>query len=344
MAEGLRSRLESEAIEFGSNDLLRRARRTIFLAVMRPFQYHQGQREVQREANSIECADKLSTWVGPVVRFASIADLIVLASPDGATIRIGAVSGPPPLVDAHEAGEEIILDLPADLGRQLPAGRRCGGIVINPAEARRSRVSGILADAGDHLELQCRLAFTNCRKYMTPTRTAGGPRHVGPREAIAVGLDDRWIQEVVSGGETAFLVTTTPDGGADVSHRGGQPGFLHFDPATGVIEWTEYLGDGMFVSTGNLRADDQFALVVLDLTTGDAARLDGTAGYTNVRQDRKARVDALIQAGEPFPVQGRIAGVVRSAHRLVGFCLPRTRAAAATRITSADSTQVQHPQ
>ena len=311
---------------------------------MQPFRYHEGQRAVQREANSVVCADKLSTWVGPVVQFATIADLIVLASPDGAAIRIGAVSGPAPLATARETGDEIIVELPRQLRRQLPAGRPCGGIVINPAEARRSRVSGVLHDAGSHLELHCRLAFTNCRKYMTATKSTGPERHVGPVDTVPLGLDDPWIREVVSRGETAFLVSRTPDGGADVSHRGGQPGFLHFDPATGAIGWTEYLGDGMFVSTGNLRISDQFALVVLDFDSGDAARLDGEAQYSNVREDRKARVDALIQAGEPFPVQGRINALVHSAHRLVGFCLPRTRVAARSRITSADSTQVQHPQ
>ena len=106
---------------------------------MQPFRYHEGQRAVQREANSVVCADKLSTWVGPVVQFAGIADLIVLASPDGSDIRMGTVSGPPPLATAREAGEEIILELPRQLLGQLPAERRCGGIVINPAEARRSR-------------------------------------------------------------------------------------------------------------------------------------------------------------------------------------------------------------
>lgn len=311
---------------------------------MQPFRYHEGQRAVQREANSIICADKLSTWVGPVTQYVSIADLIVLASPDGADLRVGAVSGPPPLAAARETGEEIVVELPRELLHQLPAERPCGGIVINPADARRSRISGVLTDTGDHLELECGLAFTNCRKYMAPTQSTGAQRHVGPAESISVGLDDPWIRQVVSQGETAFLVSLTPDGSADVSHRGGQPGFLHFDPVTGTINWTEYLGDGMFVSTGNLRVNGRFALIVLDLERGDAARLDGEAHYANIREDRKARVDALIQAGEPFPVQGRMTGVVHSAHRLVGFCLPRTRVASRARITSADTTQVQHPQ
>ena len=85
---------------------------------MQPFRYHEGQRAVQREANSMICADKLSTWVGPVAQYVSIADLIVLASPDGADLRVGAVSGPPPLAAAREAGEKIIVELPRELLHQ----------------------------------------------------------------------------------------------------------------------------------------------------------------------------------------------------------------------------------
>ena len=311
---------------------------------MQPFRYHDAQRAIQREANSIQCADKLSTWVGPVAEFAAVADLIVLASQGDAGLRIAAVSGPAPLAVARDTGDEIIIELPRSLLAVLPAGRPGGGIVIKPALARRSRLSGVLHDTGSQVELRCSLAFTNCRKYMTPTASTGTVRHVGPTTAHPMALSDPWAVATVSRGETAFLVTTTPDGGADVSHRGGQPGFLHFDPATGSIQWTEYLGDGMFVSTGNLRASGRFALVVLDFDSGDALRLSGVAEYTNVRADRKARVDALIQAGEPFPVQGRVTGEIQTAERLAGFCLPRVRVPARSRVTSVDTTEVQHPQ
>ncbi len=311
---------------------------------MEPFSYHEGQRTVQREANSVSCADKLATWVGPVAEFASIADLIVMASLVADGFHVVALSGPAPLVRAREDGASIVVDFPAALGVHLPVGAAAGGIVINPAQARRSRIAGVLVDDGRGLTIRCRVGFTNCRKYMTPTVSSGDSVHVGPVERQAIALDDPRTVAILAAAETAFLVTATPDAVADVSHRGGQPGFLRYQAASATIEWTEYLGDGMFVSTGNLRADGRFALLVLEFGTGDALRLDGEALYTNIRADRKERVDALIQAGEPFPVQGRMTAIVRRAERLVGFTHPRIRVARKERITSADSTQVQHPQ
>lgn len=59
---------------------------------MKSFRYHEGQRAVQHEANSIQCADKLSRWVGPVAAFTAIADLIILASPEETGIRSGATA------------------------------------------------------------------------------------------------------------------------------------------------------------------------------------------------------------------------------------------------------------
>jgi hypothetical protein len=311
---------------------------------MRPFDYHSGQRDVQREANSVACADKLATWVGPVSSYAVEADLIVLASIRGDELDVAALSGPPPLVQSATHDGSIAITAPLALAERLDVRAPWGGIVINPATARRSRVSGQPVRTDTGIELPCSVAFTNCRKYMTPTSSTGDGTHVGTSSRDALAFDDPWIATTCAAGETAFLVTCTPAGVADVSHRGGPPGFLRFDAESPSLAWTEYLGDGMFVSTGNVRADARFAMVVLDFESGDALRLDGAAQYRNVRVDRRERVDALLQAGEPFPVQGRMDAVLQSAWRLRGFTHPRVRVERRARITSIDTTAVQHPQ
>lgn len=311
---------------------------------MQPFSYHNGQREIQREANSVLAADKLSTWVGPVSTYAIEADLIVLACDTNDALHIAALSGPAPLATANETDGDITVSMPEELTRVLSIDRPWGGIVINPATARRSRVAGIPTQHGARVQLPCTVAFTNCRKYMTPTSSTGTTAHVGPTTQQLLAHDDPFVVELATRCETAFLVTTTPDGVADVSHRGGPPGFLRLDVANRLVTWTEYLGDGMFVSTGNIRQSPRFALVLLDYVTGDALRLDGEARYTNVRRDRRERVDALLQAAEPFPVQGKMEATIQRASRLVQFTHPRVRVERRTRITSTDTTDVQHPQ
>lgn len=311
---------------------------------MQPLQYHHGQRGVQEEANCTMAADRLATWVGPVVEYAQGADLVVLASFDQQSLHVGVISGPPPLVAAVESGDLITIDAPSALIDRLPTRHAWGGIVINPATARRSRISGTPEVVAAGVRLTCPVAFTNCRKYILASRSLGTHTHVGPASTLPCATDDEWVVRTIANGEMAFLVSVTPDGVADVSHRGGPVGFLRYDASALHLEWTEYLGDGMFVSVGNVRATPQMALLVLDLDSGDALMLTGRGRYTNVRTDRHARVDALVQAGEPFPVQGALHMDVARAERLVAFCWPRERLTHRERITSADTTAVQHPQ
>ncbi len=316
---------------------------------MQPFHYHDGQRDVQREANSVAGADKLSTWVGPVAAYAAEADLIVLASLVAGDLRIAALSGPAPLVSVTVHGDDIALSLPRELEAHLTIDAPWGGIVINPATARRSRIAGTptrtdRAGTDGSITLPCRVAFTNCRKYMTPTSSVGNARHIGAVAETECSATDAWIANALLHAETAFLVTATPEGVADVSHRGGEPGFLRFDASRNTLSWTEYLGDGMFVSTGNVRQRARTALIALDFASGDAVRIDGTAQYTNVRSDRHERIDALLQSTQPFPMQGRMELIIDGAARLTRFTLPRARVARRARISSADSTAVQHPQ
>ncbi|GEM_PF-1370679 len=311
---------------------------------MQRYHYHPGQRAVQAEANSGACADNLSTWVGPVADFALVADLVVMASTDDRQLRVGALSGPAPLIDASELNGDITITLPSQLADVCGDEHVWGGIVMNLAQARRCRVAGMPVRKGDHIEIQCQTAFTNCRKYMAPTASAGRQARVGPSRVEALAFGNVWIAQTLNTAETAFLISASPSGVADASHRGGFPGFLRYDDVTHTIAWTDYLGDGMFVSMGNVRSNSACVLIVLELDTGDALRLDLDATYTNLRADRPERVEVLLQADEPYPVQGRVVALINRAERLVEFCYPRKRADKTQAITSEDTRAVQHPQ
>jgi hypothetical protein len=66
---------------------------------------------------------------------------------------------------------------------------------------------------------------------MAPSCALVPERHTGPDAAEPLALDDPWLAAVVARAETAFLASISPDGGPDVAHRGGPPGFLTLDPA-----------------------------------------------------------------------------------------------------------------
>jgi predicted pyridoxine 5'-phosphate oxidase superfamily flavin-nucleotide-binding protein len=307
-----------------------------------PLQYHAAQIEVQEEANTRPVAEMLANWAGPVQEFASVADLIVLATADlDGRLHFATACGQAPLV---EAVGPTALRLLGPVAPFEAAEALVGGLAINLGQRRRVRLNGRLRREGGTCLLEAQEAFVNCRKYIAPSVAVDVEPHVGPIDSSHVGLDDPWLAGVLSKAETAFLASVAPDGQPDVSHRGGPPGFLRLDVEQKRLTWPEFVGDGMLKSAGNVRATSQATLLVLDLQTGDAVELAGDATYRTLRTAREARSDALEQHRDPFPIQGQIDLSIKEARRLTGMIHARRRIAKAEKMTSCSPIDDQYPQ
>lgn len=305
--------------------------------------YHSGQIEVQTEANTRRVADMLAAWVGPVGEFCRTADMIVLATADDAQrLAFFALSGEAPIVDVTGPAS-VLLRLDAGQGPSPDGAIACGGLAIGLAVARRARLNGTLTRTDDGLLLQASEAFTNCRKYVAPSTPLEKARHTGPDSRTGLAVTDSRIAAILAAAETAFLASVSPEGGIDVSHRGGPPGFLRWDGSS-ALDWDEYVGDGMLKSAGNIRSNGRFSLLVPDMATGDAVELSGVARVEMVQRDKRPRTDSLLQHAEDFPVQGAMSCEVAAAFYLRGVTHPRQRIEKRQRITSASTTNEQAPQ
>jgi hypothetical protein len=309
---------------------------------MPPLTYHHGQVAVQNEANTRPLADHLAHWVGPVAEFAHDADMFLLAAPaDDGALHFTALSGPAPLVEV--AGPATLrMAFPGPGPRPAPG--RVGGLAINLGLARRARINGSLAGRGGGLELEADETFTLCRKYMAPSLSRGSEPHSGPTACEALEFDDPDLARLLARAETSFLASISPDGGPDVAHRGGPPGFLEFDGGTHTLTWPEFVGDGVFKSAGNVRATGRLTLLVVDIESGDGVELVGHGGYTNVRTQRSARLDPLVQFRDHYPLQGTMTCTIVRAVRLRGLMHPRARIEKALKVTSRSTVDDQAPQ
>lgn len=79
----------------------------------------------------------------------------------------------------------------------------------------------------------------------------------------------------VESADTFFLATVHAHG-ADASHRGGNPGFVHA-PSPHELHWRDYPGNSMFLTLGNLEADPRAGLLFLDWVSGSVLQLTGRA-------------------------------------------------------------------
>ncbi|MCI0447449.1 pyridoxamine 5'-phosphate oxidase family protein, partial [bacterium] len=76
--------------------------------------------------------------------------------------------------------------------------------------------------------------------------------------------------------DTFFIASHHKDGGADASHRGGNPGFIQvLDKNT--LRFPDYTGNTMFQTLGNISVNPNCGLLFIDFERGASLQLAGTA-------------------------------------------------------------------
>src|SRR4051812_42182047 len=170
--------------------------------------------------------------------------------------------------------------LPGDpLGQALAAGNPVGLLGIELPTRRRNRMNGhIVARDEAGFAVHVRESFGNCPQYIQRrdyALFAPGSGAVDPFTALS-----EEPAPLVRTADTMFVASAAAreDGkfSVDVSHRGGQPGFLGVD-AHGAIVVPDFRGNGFFQTIGNLLAFPRAGLLVPDFATGDLLQVTGEA-------------------------------------------------------------------
>jgi predicted pyridoxine 5'-phosphate oxidase superfamily flavin-nucleotide-binding protein len=309
-----------------------------------PITFHAGQVEVQTEANSRPAAEMLAERIGRrserTLSFYAAADLVVLATADEAgVLRFAALSGEAPLLTPVD---DETLRLPeGTVG--LDDGAKVGGLAIDLRDRRRARVNGLIRIERTSVYLRAAEELINCRKYIAPSVALQSGFRCGPSEREPIDIRDDRVQTLLAHGETAFLASVSPSGLPDVSHKGGPPGFLHYNPEAALLTWPELIGNGMLKSAGNVRATGTVSLLTLNVDSGDALALTGRGEYrTELRYD-EPRESGLWASDHDFPTQGVMTVQVESAALLSGMILPRRRIESEDKVTACSPIEDQVP-
>ncbi|PYE20370.1 hypothetical protein C7410_11760 [Paraburkholderia silvatlantica] len=154
-------------------------------------------------------------------------------------------------------------------------GARIGGLGIQPHTRRRNRVNGVIqAVDGGVVTLAVKQSFGNCAKYINgrePAFAGNAPAHATVEHAQALSAEDRAL---IARADVFFLASANLDdaagaaGGADVSHRGGMPGFVRIDDVRTLIA-PDFSGNQFFNTIGNLLRDSRAGLLFVDFAHGD---------------------------------------------------------------------------
>lgn len=248
--------------------------------------YHAGELEVQRRMGQAEIAVRVGRMIRTEIPAAAAAFLaeqpmVVLAATDDAgRVWASLVTGPAGFVHADDDHTIVVDALPVpgdplhDVVRR--PGQQVGMIAIEPQTRRRMRVNGVAQPTDDGLRIHPDQVYSNCPKYIS-RRHIDGVAEETHRPAVrhADVLDER-LQRVVARTDTFFIGSADPDGNADASHRGGNPGFLQV-LSPNRLRWPDYRGNSMFMTLGNISANPRAGLLIPDWQTGTTLQLTGSA-------------------------------------------------------------------
>jgi predicted pyridoxine 5'-phosphate oxidase superfamily flavin-nucleotide-binding protein len=248
--------------------------------------------------------------------FAQLPTLLIGSVDAAGRPWASALIGQPVFLRATDARHLRIDTLPSSddpFAAHLAIGAPVGVLGLEPATRRRNRMNGrVAAVSSGGFEVEVDQCFGNCAQYIqarTPQQVAIGPtsaRHLGaqldaPARALVEGADTLFIASAASAS-----ALEARNGGVDVSHRGGKPGFVRVEDLNGatVLSWPEFTGNFFFNTLGNLILHPHAGLLFVDHDSGDVLQLTGRAEVT----DDGAELRSFI--GARFMVQAQVRSAV----------------------------------
>jgi ferredoxin-NADP reductase/predicted pyridoxine 5'-phosphate oxidase superfamily flavin-nucleotide-binding protein/ferredoxin len=248
--------------------------------------FHDGELEVQQRTGvraQVAGASGLRDFMPDQHRqfFGELPFFFIGALDDAGQPWASLLIGAPGFIASPDA-RTLVIDaapLPGDpLAGMLRPGRPLGGLGLAPATRRRNRVNGTIEAADAHgIRLAVTQSFGNCPQYIQARAHTAVAARAEPlvRRAATLSPDDRAL---IARADTFFIASANmgeQDGGArgaDVSHRGGRPGFVRIDDAR-TLTTPEFIGNFFFNTLGNLVRDARAGLLFIDFDSGDLLQL-----------------------------------------------------------------------
>lgn len=163
------------------------------------------------------------------------------------------------------------------LAENLRPGAEVALLGVQLHTRRRNRMIGVVGGtSADGFTIEVRQTLGVCPQYIQgrePEFTSD-PLKPQPRPIHRSEHLDAVCQDIIAAADTYFVASVDPreeDGvtrGADVSHRGGRPGFVRVDDET-TLTAPDFVGNFIFNTLGNWLIDDRGGLLFIDFEKGD---------------------------------------------------------------------------
>ena len=183
------------------------------------------------------------------------------------------------------------------LNENLAQGVPVGVLAIEFSTRRRNRLNGKVSSTGDsYLTISVGQSFGNCPQYIQARDFEFLPGVDGvcePRQSRRLHKFDERAREIISKADNFYIATQLSGEsddvthGADVSHRGGKPGFVRIDDDK-TLTFPDFTGNYHFNTLGNILLNPRAGLLFIDFEKGDLLYLTCTAEIIWDSEERRA--------------------------------------------------------
>ncbi len=167
------------------------------------------------------------------------------------------------------------------LFHNLVEGSDIGLLGIELENRRRNRINGIVsAIASDGFEVRVTQSFGNCPQYIQARSFEYVEIPENRSQVAEISSFGEIERNLIANADTFFIATAYQDEsarvtkGADVSHRGGKPGFVRIDDA-GTLTIPDFHGNCYFNTLGNIELNPHTGLLFVDFIGGNLLYLTG---------------------------------------------------------------------
>lgn len=289
--------------------------------------YHSGEKEVQERAGVRHFSERVAGAIRQEIpeiaqSFLAVQSYVFMSMLDSkrqpwATLLFGAAGF---LSAPDEKTVEIRASLISgdSLEGCLKPGLPVGLLAIDFSTRKRVKIKGKILQATDPIQIKVERVYSLCPKYIqkriVTDKTSFSPKTGSAKAAQGKNLT-KPQQQLIASADTFFIATHHPETGADVSHRGGLPGFVEVINDS-TLRFPDYIGNNMFNTLGNIIVNPHAGLLFIDFETGSLLQMTGQAEigwseserqkFTEAHRIVSFRVEKVSEISEACPLHWKL--------------------------------------
>ncbi|MEM1197727.1 MAG: pyridoxamine 5'-phosphate oxidase family protein [Pseudomonadota bacterium] len=290
--------------------------------------FHEGEERVQARQGVLE---KVAAFGSKLIRdhlidqhreFYAQLPFLLLGTVDGrGRPWASIVSGEPGFLSTPNDTTLQIAAQPLEgdpLSSTLTSGAPIGVLGLQLETRRRNRMTGHVQRMGaDGFSIAVDQSFGNCPRFIQ-TRQPIAPQDVTAQVHAPETQFSEAVHALIARADTLFVASAyAPDAstvahGADVSHRGGKPGFVRIEDERSFI-FPDFSGNNIFNTVGNLLLNPKAGFLFPDFETGDLVYMTGTTeiiwdgpeveAFTGAERLIRFKADEIIHVERGLPVR-----------------------------------------